>query len=433
LLSIAVAARILGTLFWPAFFHFFLVFPERSRLLTRFPRFEFYLYLPYLIAILPFHAPNRYWSLFAPQLAWRTLPPFLGTMNFICVVLYVLAGVIALFFNYRQASPAARRKARVAVVGSGLGFVYIFLMLIREATPLGRTQGFREMSNLIGLFLLPLIPASFVYAIVRHKVIPISLIIRRGVRYVLVSRGSIWLEVVAVMVAVSVVLTYVFSRFRASGIVIGITSVGVGFAVWKITSRLHNKYLGPAIDRKFFRQAYDWQKIMADLADSLRSTTGLPQLCERVATKIQSALQAANVTILLRDDESGDYLGAYRCTYSFHNRIALPYPYDYRLPRNSAAIARLAESGQPIDLDGRDTQFRLQSENGSSGALSVEELEVLQKLESALLLPIVTKDGLMGVISVGSHLGDLPFSGDDKKLLLSVSGPTSLALENIRL
>jgi serine phosphatase RsbU (regulator of sigma subunit) len=43
------------------------------------------------------------------------------------------------------------------------------------------------------------------------------------------------------------------------------------------------------------------------------------------------------------------------------------------------------------------------------------------------------KEGLLGVISIGPHLGDLPFSSDDKRLLLSVGGPTSFALENIRL
>jgi serine phosphatase RsbU (regulator of sigma subunit) len=43
------------------------------------------------------------------------------------------------------------------------------------------------------------------------------------------------------------------------------------------------------------------------------------------------------------------------------------------------------------------------------------------------------KEGLLGVVSVGSHLGDLPFSSDDKRLLLSVGAPTSFALENIGL
>jgi serine phosphatase RsbU (regulator of sigma subunit) len=57
----------------------------------------------------------------------------------------------------------------------------------------------------------------------------------------------------------------------------------------------------------------------------------------------------------------------------------------------------------------------------------------LRKLNSALLLPILAKDELLGVISVSAHLGDLPFSSDDKRLLLSVGAPASFALENIRL
>ena len=93
----------------------------------------------------------------------------------------------------------------------------------------------------------------------------------------------------------------------------------------------------------------------------------------------------------------------------------------------------MVESGQPIDLEAHDPQFKLQSENGDSNELLSEDGEILRKLNSALLLPIMAKDGLLGVISIGAHLGDLPFSSEDKRLLLSVGGPTSFALENIRL
>jgi GAF domain-containing protein len=103
------------------------------------------------------------------------------------------------------------------------------------------------------------------------------------------------------------------------------------------------------------------------------------------------------------------------------------------LKRDSALIARLIESGQPIDLAGYDPQFKSRSENFDSNELPGEEGEILRKLNSALLLPIMAKDGLLGVISIGAHLGDLPFSSEDKRLLLSVGGPTSFALENIRL
>ncbi|MCI0661518.1 MAG: SpoIIE family protein phosphatase, partial [Acidobacteria bacterium] len=69
--------------------------------------------------------------------------------------------------------------------------------------------------------------------------------------------------------------------------------------------------------------------------------------------------------------------------------------------------------------------------NGSS-LLLAEELQVLQTLRPALLMPLRV-EGLLGVIMLGSRLGDLPFSRDDKRLLLSVGGPTSFAIENSRL
>src|SRR5262249_61346697 len=69
----------------------------------------------------------------------------------------------------------------------------------------------------------------------------------------------------------------------------------------------------------------------------------------------------------------------------------------------------------------------------SGRAVSGEERDVVRKLKSALLLPIISKEGLLGVISIGAHLGDLPFSSEDKRLLLSVGGPASFALENIPL
>ncbi|MGH9855451.1 MAG: PP2C family protein-serine/threonine phosphatase, partial [Blastocatellia bacterium] len=227
--------------------------------------------------------------------------------------------------------------------------------------------------------------------------------------------------------------TFFYYLNPGSGRTVGIISAIVAIAVWQVARAFHLRVVAPKIDRLFFHQAYDAQQIIAELAESLRATTSLPQLIELVATKIQSALHSANVTILLRNEASGDYLGAYSCVYSFHNRSAMKSPCDHSLSRDSAVIARLAESGQPIDLDGGDSQFQLQSEHGNSSALPSEEREALQKLNSALLLPIMAKDGLLGVISLGPHLGDLPFSSEDKRLLLSVGGPTSFALENIRL
>jgi serine phosphatase RsbU (regulator of sigma subunit) len=215
-----------------------------------------------------------------------------------------------------------------------------------------------------------------------------------------------------------------------SGRAIGIISAVIAIVVWQLARAFHLRVVAPKIDQLFFHQAYDARQVVAELAESLRATTSLQKLLELAATKIQSALQASNVAVLLRDEASGDYPCVYFCVYSYHQRYGVPYPCDSGLTRDSIVIRRLAESGRLIDLDGRD---ELQSEDGGSNELSSEDGEALRKLNSALLLPITAQDGLLGVISVGAHLGDLPFSSDDRNLLLSVGGPTSFALENIRL
>jgi serine phosphatase RsbU (regulator of sigma subunit) len=431
LTPIVSAALIAGLLFLPAFVHFFLIFPGRSPLLRRWPRLEALLYLPFLFVLLPILGSYR--SGLAGVRGWMLQSEWSRYFNDAAVyvaIAYLAAGLVCWIINYRAENLANRRRLRMVMAGSA-GF---FNILVLNAGPL---VGLHERMPALWPWLsttlyvtLSFVPLSFVYAIVRHKVIPVSLIIRRGLRYLLVKRGSVLLLTVVVSVALYFAMDAFFSWNPMTGRSVGIISAVVAIVVWQLARAFHLRVVAPKIDRVFFHQAYDARQIIAELAESLRATTSLSQMLQLVATKIQSALQASNVAVLLRDEASGDYPCAYYCVYSFHNRGPMPYPHDGGLRRDSVVIRRMVESGQLIDLDGRDD---LQSEEGGSNELSNEDLETLRKLNSALLLPITTKEGLLGVISIGAHLGDLPFSSDDRSLLLSVGAPTSFALENIRL
>ena len=46
---------------------------------------------------------------------------------------------------------------------------------------------------------------------------------------------------------------------------------------------------------------------------------------------------------------------------------------------------------------------------------------------------LFSKDGMLGLISLGPRLGDPPFSREDKRLLMSVGGPATFAIENAQL
>jgi sigma-B regulation protein RsbU (phosphoserine phosphatase) len=459
-------ARIIGLWLAPLFCHFFLIFPDRSPILRRFPNLERRLYWP-LYLILPWFSFMRLTVVFRAQEQWASFfrdswllrQEWIGLLSLLIVLAYLAIGLVALLMGYRVAGVAARRRLHVIVAGSGAGFFGLLLIIVWEMffqTLLPDTGGW--IRGCLGLT-LPLIPLSFAYAIIRHQVIPVSLIIRRSVRYVLVSRGAILLDMIAVGLSVTAVLTYIFSRIRPPLIVIGLVSAAVGIVTWKVASGLHDRYLRPLIDSRFFRQSYDAQQIITELTQSLRTVTGLPQLLELVAAKIQTALQTVNVTIFLRDHTTGNYNGAYSRDYSETDGRAISRERHSRLPYYAGIMKQLSDNGGPLEVEQYVAVTKQESDNGKVNAVGrsglpqddpgispissispigeskTEEdgMEALREVKATLLMPLASKDELLGLISLGPRLGDLPFSREDKQLLMSVSGPTTFAIENARL
>jgi phosphoserine phosphatase RsbU/P len=441
-LALLVAlARIVGLCSLPLVLHLFLVFPHQSLLLQRWPSIAKWLYAP-LLVILPIFGVGRLpiqWS--QPIYSW---PPLrwlsehgLFQLAFICVLAYLFAALLCLWLSYRTTDIAGKRRLRVVMWGSLLGFGSLFLVVVMEFAKAQESQktiwDWLQFSTTITL---PLVPLSFAYAIVRHRVIPISLMIRRSVRYLLVSRGSVLLEGLIVALVVASSLSLLFKYLRSSGLTVGLVSAATAIVAWQIERRLHQRFLAPIIDRKFFRQSYNAQHILTELTESLRTTTDIPHLLEMVADKVQSALQTESVTIFLHDEPTGDYHKAYACEYVAAEGRALncvqTLPGSSRLPRNAATLAQMAATGHPLELDGNEAAFDLAATNGHS-VLTEEERQTLRSTKSVLLLPLKTKDALPGVLALGSRLGDLPFSREDKRLLQSVAASASLALENAQL
>ena len=424
-------AHIAGICSIPLFAVFFFVFPERDSWLRRWPKLLWWLFLPFLGIIFPINtlgnlAPytNPFFELF-PDWILRGVNSVLNAL----ILGYLLAGLIALIRRYRSADQIAQRKLHLIVAGCSLGILNIVATILMDATGLSQSwkatyDGLQFASN----FTLPLIPLAFAYAIIKHQVIPISLIIRRGMRYVLVSRGSVLLEVAVFSIILSLFLTFFFKWLFASfrpksldtlGMTIGVVSATVGIISWNVTRRLHQKYLAPIIDRKFFRQSYDSHQIITGLAESLRSTTEQPKLLEEVATKLQSALQTESVAILLKDHSSGAYVSEYYCEYSLRDGCVVNCQHNIRLTAESETVRLLS----------------LYTKCREVAELPIPETEeqILHQLKAELLLPLSGKEQMLGLITLGRRLGDLPFAREDEELLMSVANPVALAIENAQL
>ncbi|HEU0183903.1 MAG TPA: SpoIIE family protein phosphatase [Blastocatellia bacterium] len=441
LLMIA-AARISGILFLPTFLHFFLVFPEQAPLLRRYPRLERWLYLPAFLALpwFAFSVLEVVSRAYEPanlffRSSWALQEPWSAALSLTIGVAYVAGGLLALFTGYRLSGAAARRKLHLIAAASGAGMFCFISVVIWGKYFRSQFPGAGEWLNFGMSFTLPLIPLSFAYAIIRHQVIPVSLIIRRGARYVLVSRGSIVLGIVLVGLTLTALLSTILNRLHQTPFVNGMVSAVVGVVAYNFFRSLHHRYLAPVIDRRFFRQAYDTRQILADLTESLRTTISLDHLLELVATKIQTALQAANVTIFLREVSTDDYRSAYSSDYVESDGRMINRDRQTVLPYYAEFIKQVSDNGLPLDVENYISSVvaRQASDNGQGPDVNQSEMATLIEIKSALLFPLSSKGETLGVVSLGPRLGDLPYSREDEQLLMSVAGPATLAIENARL
>ena len=424
----SIFSHVLGYFFLPLFLHFFLTFPRPIPLVSRRPNILWVIYGVFLIFMLPHHLLQRG----AQILGWK-YPYWLSTLNKILsitdlslIVIYLILGLFALYLNYRRSDTDDRRKLHIIVVGCGIGFLNLLVIILLEIT--GIQQRFPyiyQWAQFCSLFTLVLIPISFAYAIIKHQVIPISLIIRRGMRYVLVSRGSVLLEIAIFSVLISSFLTFffkwLFSFYKPQsldslGMTIGAISATVGIIAWQMTRRLHQKFLAPIIDRKFFRQSYDSHQIITGLAESVRTTTEHHVLFEDVASKIQSALQTESVGIFLQDQNSGDYNSSYYCQYSPSSGRSIECSHDFHFAKQSEVVQQLSALKKCLEV--------------TNLPIPDTEEKILQAMKTELLLPLSGKQQMLGFITLGSRLGDLPFSREDEELLMSVASPVAFAIEN---
>jgi sigma-B regulation protein RsbU (phosphoserine phosphatase) len=433
-----ILGRIVASFFPTVFLHFFLIFPERSRLVYRFPRVQKYLYIPYLVLVaVPFYLVSQILAVTVPEWSFALQASPVALITRLLVLIYIVGGLIALVVSYIQASPPARQKIRVVLAGILAGFVPI-LLAVSIVLALKQINSAIWFGFLVIAFsALLLVPLSFGYAIIRHQVIPVGVIIRRSVRYLLVSRGFTVVGAVFVFAGLSYVLTterVPFITVLGNRTRIFATMAGTLFAVWLL--KVINHRIGPIIDRRFFREKYDAQQMLADLGESVHKVVSIEQLVQLTLSKIQDALHAQNVTIFLRDDVSENYLYAGSSpTINGGTSQGGEIASSLIFPHNSLIVSLLAESAKFLAVDFEDSESWIHSRLSTlaKNTSCQQEIATLQQLRPTVLLPIATREKLLGIISLGPRLGDLPYSRGDTQMLMSLAWQIGLAIENASL
>ena len=199
-------------------------------------------------------------------------------------------------------TPEARRRTRVMVWGTVAGVLPYFLLQVVAVSTRNEPYAFPFWAWAPCVLATLLLPLSFAYAVVKHRVLEIPLLLKRGARYLMVQRGFTLLIIVA-----SAALTLLFAGWSSDLLVAhtdlgGSPGIALGAAfgtlmVWagtRVRTRVTQR-----IDRAFFRSAYDARQILQSLAERTSAAGTREELGTLLARHIREALHPSRLAIYL--------------------------------------------------------------------------------------------------------------------------------------
>jgi hypothetical protein len=325
---------------------------------------------------------------------------------------YVLYGALALMFavvvrNYRQlAGEDQRRRVRWVLLGS---IIALTPQAVRSGGGLlfgpGAVAWLAVPANLFPVA----IPLVVAYAVVRHRVFDIRIVIRRGVQYLLARR------VLRAAVALPIgALIYTVARHRGLTIaqLVGDTRA---YLVWLAAAGLMLRFRGPlrrSLDRRFFRAEYDREQLLLGLLEDVRKADSVTELAQVISDRLTSTLHLATAYVWYRDPDE--------LTIASSSDPQL-IPAD--IPSRGPWLAWLEQQGEA-------SVFPLPAQAG----LSAREARWFGDRGIRLIVPIMdSAERLVGALLLGEKQSEEPYGAHDARLLSAIARQAAVVRENLRL
>jgi hypothetical protein len=331
-------------------------------------------------------------------------------------LLTAAAAIVALTVNYRRLTDInERRRVRVVVVGLAFTWIvaipYLIAFNVDPNHPAVRVFANSVLGPPLVLLMLAA-PASMAYAVLRHRIFDVHVIIRQGLQYALARRALLAL---VPLLAVALVADLMTHRKQTVGEMLGargwIYVVLAGLAIFAHTQR--DKWLA-ALDRRFFRERYDAQRLLREVLEGVHGAANVDGVAVTVTAKIEAALHPEYVTLLSR--EAGEPV--YRPV-AFAPASAAPL----RIEADAKLIGILRLLDKPLEIaSGESSWLRNQ--------LPPSESQWLRTARVDLIMPVALSSGQRELLLVlGPKRSEEPYSGEDKEFLLSLAGSLQLLLE----
>ncbi len=343
--------------------------------------------------------------------------PGRDTRFFGAMIMLALATALAmLVLNYRRLHDVTeRRRVRVIVAGTTVGLagsVLVGMAGFFSTAPALQRILLSTPSRAAASVLFPMVPLSFAYGILRHQLLDVGVILRQGLQYALARRLVV--SLVPACAAVMAIDMFIHGDQPFRSIVFSRGWIYAAVAAAALVAHYRRHRWLEAIDRRFFRERYDAQRLLSQVVEDIRCAKGLQGVATEAVARVAAALHPIYVAILVREPRDLAY------------RVLASVPSDgvqWSLSRDSKLTALVRLLGKPLELG-----------SGQSGSivqqLPPDEGELVRRSGLGLIVPVATAvEGTEVLLALGAKRSEEPYSADDQQLLGAIAASLALLVE----
>ena len=325
-----------------------------------------------------------------------------------------VAAIIAVVTrNYRTVhGEDDRRRLRWVLWGTILGLTpFLTFRITTLALNLAGIPAEFARWNAFANLATVLIPIAFAYAIIKHHVFDIRFVVRRGLQYLLAKNA---LRFLLALPIVGLAYGLVVHRAEPIGQLLWTHSPYLYLIGAAMVSLRFRSQLTGWVDRRFFREAYDRQRILVELSDNIEKLETASSVSKLVSHELEAVFHPECLFVWYREGDEGNLSLAYSSGGDIQAAELSP----------ASPLLQLAErAGTIVELPLAEPD-----------ALPHAERERLDQAGVRLIVPMVgTERHLVGLLILGDKKSDEPYSSDDQRLLQAVARQIAVARENVRL
>ena len=317
--------------------------------------------------------------------------------------------------NYRMLpDQASRRKIRWASVGFGLALIlFCVLALARLEFFWSGQQALNSWYDPLesaAVIIIGIAPLTLGYAVAKHRVLGIRVVVRQGLQYLLAKKMLqllVLLPIILIAIQIAINPNIPLTRLLMNGS----WKFNLMVMLTGLMSLRFRREMQLWLDRKFFRTAYQQEQVLAELVEHIKGAESEQELYLILAREIELAFPMDGFHILMRNQQSSGLV----IVYSRYTDRAAKFRDYINQDWNSVSSASVR------------TLFHFDDQSKSGIAR-------YPQYQEHLLVPVNDKAiGSKGVLLLGPKRSDEPYTTKDRELLKTIASQIGIMCEMLHL